>query len=238
MEPETEIWDVEEWLDRIGMSQYAEDFVDNGYETPELVSNMKSEDMDAVGITNKKDRGILFTQARLLLEVLPVKKTVVPPLRPSPVPPLRPSPAITLTTTTGSSLSPTTPTSTSGYSEPWENTSSRTPLHSPIGADGYSEPWNAPTPNGISKQISASSVGEAADGKPPPLPPPNKAGSTKGKKPPPSPGTKLPEYKREDGGKGFTKLQLKLKIREELQKDSIVLSEGPFCKDVSNLGVI
>ena len=51
-------------------------------------------------------------------------------------------------------------------------------------------------------------------------------------KPPPSPKTpnvaELPVFKRDGGDTGLTTLQLKLKIREELQKDSIILSEYPY----------
>lgn len=221
MEPETQMWSVEEWLERIGMSEYAESFVDNGYETVDLVSKMKADDMDAVGVKSKKDRGILFTQARLLLE----ETTGV---RPAPISRPSPDPAPVITLTMSGSVSPTTPSNkTPSYSEPWDNTP--TPLQSPSTIDAYSEPWKGSVSNG-SSSTSANTID--GDRKPPPLPPPNK-GSTKGKKPPPSPGIKLPEYKREDGEKGFTKLQLKLKIRDELLKDSIALSEHPFCNVVS-----
>jgi len=42
-------------------------------------------------------------------------------------------------------------------------------------------------------------------------------------------------YQREEGAPVFTNLQLKLKIREELQKDGILLSEPPYCQDVGYL---
>ena len=234
MEPEAEIWSVEEWLKRIGMSDYTEGFVDNGYETVELVAKMKAEDLDAVGVKSKKDRGILFMQARMLLEET---TGIRPP--PSPRSFRAPAPAPVITLSMSGSVSPTTPTgpsNTSDYSEPWDNTRTHQAplaLQSPLGTEGYSEPWNATAPkskvNGSLKTIEATDSGPV-DVKPPPLPPPNKV-SIKGKKPPPSPGIKLPEYKREGGERGFTKLQLKLKIRDELQKDSLVLSE--FCSDVS-----
>lgn len=220
------MWSVEEWLEQIGMSEYSEGFVDNGYETVELVSRMKGEDLDAVGVKNKKDRGILFTQARLLEETTGIRPA--PISRPSPGP--GPAPVITLSMP--GSVSPTTPcnvTPTSGYSEPWNDNPTST--QSPSVTDTYSEPWNGSVSNG-----GPSKASEATDGdrKPPPLPPPNKQ-TIKGKKPPPSPGIKLREFKREDGEKGLTRLQLKLKIRDELLKDSIVLSEHPFCNVVSLL---
>ena len=247
---ELEIWSVEEWLEKIGMSDYTDGFMDNGYETIELIGNMKGEDMDAVGVANKHHRGILFTQARLLLE-----ETVGVQSPHVAVPP-SPKPVITLSMS--GSVSPTTPSSTGGYSEPWSassgpmqspstintdytepwNTSSG-PLQSPTNKVGYTEPWNASASTTKSNGVGSNSL-EGTDGattstgntKPPPLPPPNKPKKTS-KKPPPSPGMKLPEYKRENGDKGLTKLQLKLKIREELQKDAIVLSDHPYCTEVS-----
>ena len=236
-EPETEMWSVEEWLDKIGMSKYTEGFVDNGYETVELVTQMKAEDMDAVGVANKQHRGILFTQAKLLHEAA----TGIRP-KPSPVPSKKPA-AITISMS--GSASPTTPSSTSGYTEPWDNTQS--PIQSPLVAEtaAYSEPWNStaltPKSNGSSRAPIESTDG---GNRPPPLPPPNKAikvpvkFKSKAKKPPPSPGVSLPEYKRDNGNKKLTKLQLKLKIRDELQKDAIVLSEPPYISEVSYLTTI
>ena len=231
------MWSVEEWLDKIGMSEYTEDFVDNGYETVELITQMKAEDMDAVGVTDKQHRGILFTQAKLLYE----EATGTRP-KPSPVSSKKPA-AITISMS--GSASPTTPSSTSGYTEPWDNTQS--PIQSPLVAEtaAYSEPWNStaltPKSNGSSRAaIESTDSGH----KPPPLPPPNKAikssakSKSKAKKPPPSPGVNLPEYKRDNGEKKLTKLQLKLKIRDELQKDAIVLSEPPYINEVSYLTTI
>lgn len=247
---ELEIWSVEEWLERIGMSEYTDGFMDNGYETIELIGNMKGEDMDAVGVANKHHRGILFTQARLLLEeTIGIE---------SPQPTVPPSPKPVITLSLSGSASPTTPSSTCGYTEPWSASSgplqspalgpkagdytepwnsSSGPLQSPTKTVGYTEPWNAGAAaksNGIGSNSLEGTDGpmnSTGDTKPPPLPPPNKPKKNI-KKPPPSPGMKLPEYKRENGDKGLTKLQLKLKIREELQKDAIVLSEYPYCTEV------
>lgn len=245
------------------MSEYTDGFVDNGYETIELVGQMKGEDMDAVGVASKQHRGILFTQARLLLE-----STIGVPLAP-------PSPKPTLSHSMSGSVSPATPNSAgysepwaakvgpapspsqpSGYTEPWGvGTSTITPPSKP---GDYAEPWNATSPaqtlttsggytepwntggstvkhNGVGINAVESIDGPSpsiADMKPPPLPPPNRPKKS-AKKPPPSPGIKLPEYKRENGDKGLTKLQLKLKIRDELQKDAIVLAEQPYTTMVS-----
>lgn len=59
-------WSVEEWLEKGGLAEYTTAFIDNGYDTPELCASLKVEDLDAIGITNKYHRSIIFTQARQL----------------------------------------------------------------------------------------------------------------------------------------------------------------------------
>lgn len=62
------VWNVDEWLKKIGLEKYSESFLDNGYETVELCANLCGKDLDAIGINNKQDRGSLVIHARKLLE--------------------------------------------------------------------------------------------------------------------------------------------------------------------------
>ena len=105
------------------------------------------------------------------------------------------------------------------------------PIPSPQHLPDYSEPWNSnAAPGSVSPRNTLNAAtatapgGEATDGP-----------SPSGRKPPLSPGVELPtSYKRE--GSGYTKLQLKLKIREELFTRGVVLSEPPYCMEVSEGG--
>ena len=57
-----------EWLEEVGLEEYAESFVDNGYETAELCAQLTGVDMNAIGVTNKHHRSVLHAHARKLLE--------------------------------------------------------------------------------------------------------------------------------------------------------------------------
>ena len=111
-----ENWSVQEWLKSIGLNKYEDGFIDNGYDTPNLVAKLGKEDLDAIGVTKKKDRSTLFTQAMKLKEV--VSKDVCS---------TGPPPLLFAGCSTGNSpISPQPP--TDSYSEPWSS---------------YSEPWGA-----------------------------------------------------------------------------------------------
>ena len=207
MEESREEWSVFEWLEKAGMSQYAESFVDNGYDTPDLCAVLQNDDLTAIGVTNKKHRSVLFSNARELMNHLNTSNEAPDGPVNTPVEPI----VVTLDTS-----SPTLPANTTmgSYTEPWQS---------------YTEPWAASSPlhsNGVSMKLKKTGSGDK-----PPLPPPNK---TKKKHPPPSPLPKdLPAFKRPEGGEaGLTKLQLQLKIREELRGEGLVLSEPPYVDEV------
>lgn len=206
MEESREEWSVFEWLEKAGMSQYAESFVDNGYDTPDLCAELQNDDLTAIGVTNKKHRSIIFSKARELLKLMNVGEVIDGPVNT----PVEAEPIVVKQLDTSS---PTLPANGTGsYTEPWQS---------------YTEPWAANSPhhsNGVKLRKTGS-------GDKPPLPPPNKA---KKKHPPPSPLPKdLPAFKRPEGGEtGLTKLQLQLKIREELRGEGILLSEAPYIDEV------
>ncbi len=60
-------WDVTEWLTRAGLQDYAQSFVDNGYETVELCANLTGRDLTGIGVTNKQHRSLLHAHSRKLL---------------------------------------------------------------------------------------------------------------------------------------------------------------------------
>ena len=196
-------WNVHGWLEKAGLSQYVEGFVDNGYDTPDLCAELQNDDLTAIGVTNKKHRSILFSKARELLNLLKSSEeeaTDAPAEEPKPAsaaisPGVLPAP------------SPTSPSSYPGGE--------------------YSEPWHS---FGFVHGGGRIKMKKTSSGEKPPLPPPNRH---KKKHPPPSPiTTELPSFKREGGETGLTKLQLQLKIREELRAEGVVLSESPYVDKV------
>ena len=121
----------------------------------------------------------------------------------------------------------------------------------PLSLPDYSEPWNSnnatgqPTTSPTSKapKTSLSAAIDAADG---PVRSPvhvvsrklsgggqaaTTPNSTPRRKVPVSPGAELPPFKK-SGSSGLTRLQLKLKIREELFTRGVVLTEYPYCREV------
>lgn len=205
-------WTVHEWLDKAGLSQYAESFVDNGYDTPDLCAELQNDDLTAIGVTNKKHRSVLFSKARELLNLL---KSFEEEATDAPVE----EPKQAAVSPAGGGLPAISPTSPGGnvggeYSEPWQS--------------NFTEKWARGV--GHANGGGLLKLKKTGSGEKPPLPPPNKH---KKKQPPPSPlATELPSFKREGGETGFTKLQLQLKIREELRAEGLVLSEPPFVDEV------
>ena len=56
-------WDIEEWLENLGMDEYVDIFVDNGYDIPQLVASMTNKDLDAMHIREPEHRRILLKEA-------------------------------------------------------------------------------------------------------------------------------------------------------------------------------
>lgn len=236
MASDLENWTLEKWLKKLGFRKYKQAFIDNGYETADLCSRLNKEDLDAIGVTNKQHRGSLFTHARKLLELVDKESFLAseeivddvgsrfsasqspksssgrtPPPPATPPPPSNPPPP------SGAKLAPLP-----DYSEPWNSKSLNV---SPAAA----------AKNGL-KMAVATTPSEAPDGPSPAHRKTSRQGSGGKKRPPLSPGAgaELPMYKREgSAGTTRTKLQLKLKIREELFARGVVLTEPPYCWEVS-----
>ena len=196
-----ESWSVEEWLENAGMGRYAQSFLDNGYDTPDLCANLKDEDLDVVGVVNKQHRSKIFAQAKILLEL---------------------------------------EAATSSQANDSYNNNNNMSISPP---SIYSEPWTGGSrQNGVAIQAteatdSHSAVIRKASGekKKATMPPVKMKRPIKQKRAPTSSSLPPAPYQREEGAPVFTNLQLKLKIREELQKDGILLSDPPYSQDVSYL---
>ncbi len=72
-------WSVADWLFGIQLEQYTQAFLDNGYETVELCSNLTGTDLTAIGVSNRQHRSILHTASRRLLDPTPSQLTSPPP---------------------------------------------------------------------------------------------------------------------------------------------------------------
>lgn len=59
---------VADWLRTLGLPQYAESFVDNGYDDLEICKQIGEPDLDAIGVTDPKHRDRVLQAVRVLLE--------------------------------------------------------------------------------------------------------------------------------------------------------------------------
>lgn len=57
-----------EWLKALGLSQYAQSFLDNGYDDLEICKQVGDPDLDAIGVQNPTHRHKLLKSVRLLRE--------------------------------------------------------------------------------------------------------------------------------------------------------------------------
>lgn len=57
-----------EWLRALGLGQYAESFLDNGYDDLEICKQVGDPDLDAIGVQNAQHRSKLLKSVRLLRE--------------------------------------------------------------------------------------------------------------------------------------------------------------------------
>lgn len=222
-------WSVEEWLEKLGLATYTEQFLDNGYNLQELCANLKDEDLDAIGVHRELHRTRLFAESSAMRDeaMARFKKS-----------------------TGGGSAGSTDHSGSLGshgsfpaYTEPWGEDALK---------HQYSDVWEQATeggshgvtpaalalsmPNGGAGQTAT----EAGDKhKTFPLAPPAKAPRKKhlaspgAQTLPTSPALPPPRPTQNAATCGLNRLQLKLKVLEELQKDRIILTEPPYCKAVS-----
>ncbi|PNF35289.1 Sterile alpha motif domain-containing protein 5 [Cryptotermes secundus] len=59
---------VEEWLRSLHLGQYAESFIDNGYDDLEICKQVGDPDLDAIGVFNPSHRSRLLQSIRTLRE--------------------------------------------------------------------------------------------------------------------------------------------------------------------------
>ncbi|XP_013792257.1 sterile alpha motif domain-containing protein 5-like, partial [Limulus polyphemus] len=59
---------VEEWLRSFNLNQYAESFLDNGYDDLEICKQIGEDDLDAIGVTDDLHRQQILRAVRELLE--------------------------------------------------------------------------------------------------------------------------------------------------------------------------
>ncbi|KAH9381886.1 hypothetical protein HPB48_015394 [Haemaphysalis longicornis] len=59
---------VADWLRTLGLAQYAESFVDNGYDDLEICKQIGEPDLDAIGVSDPKHRHRVLQAVRVLLE--------------------------------------------------------------------------------------------------------------------------------------------------------------------------
>jgi hypothetical protein len=223
-------WSAEAWLEAQGLASYAESFLDNGYDLQELCANLKAEDLDAIGVGNQAHRARIFAEAAKLRDEARAR--------------LKKSKGGGSSGSTDHSGSMGSHGSFPAYSEPWGEDAQK---------HVYSEVWAeqaSPTAEdsggggaGLTPALAqlmqndGQGLGdEKSKGNtfPPPVPP----SRAPRKKPPASPRSQtsftLPSPRApaaEGGAAGLNKLQLKLKVLEELQKDRIIPSEPPYCRE-------
>ena len=205
-------WDVQSWLEEIGYDKrYAQAFIDNGYDLPNLCANLKDEDLDAIEV-DKEDRNRLFEHVERLRHYSFAR---VPISYDSPVPNGNiPRSLVNAngTISNGSSSFVTKP-SLDNFGASQEpsvkspdslgSVSHEMPEHPPTSSTEvqlYSEALNHPSMHAPKKPPRSSTK----QGKqiPPPLPV-NPSGS-------------------------LSKLQLKLKLKQELQQDHVLITEPPY----------
>lgn len=59
---------VADWLRTLGLPQYAESFVDNGYDDLEICKQIGEPDLDAIGVSDPRHRERVLQAVRVLLE--------------------------------------------------------------------------------------------------------------------------------------------------------------------------
>ena len=219
-------WSLEDWLQKLGLARYVEPFIDNGYDLQELCANLKTEDLDAIGVKKEHRKRILAESSTLREEAMArFKKS-------------KGGGSSGSTDHSGSSHG-----SFPTYTEPWSDEASK---------HLYSEVWEQPqvdagvshgnTPALAQLMLNGGQGQDVADKQKgltfPPVPP---LKSPRKKKLPHSPASQTsftlpvaPPRPLQGGGAGLNRLQLKLKVLEELQKDRIILSEPPYSKEVGD----
>lgn len=218
-------WSVEAWLDELGLAAYTESFLDNGYDLQELCANLKGEDLDAIGVA-EQHRKLVFVQSQVLKEEALSRFKAK-------------SSGGGSAGSTDHSGSVSSHGSFPAYSEPWETLDKEgtaNHLYSDVwpgeGTRGAAERDAIVSSHAQNGHLHASEVGlDEAKKTQKTLVPFAAPRKKKAWAPNSSTSQPLPPVPHSD--RKLNKLQRKLKILEELQKDRIILSEAPYCNEVS-----
>lgn len=205
-------WDVNCWLEEIGYDKrYAQAFIDNGYDLPNLCANLKDEDLDAIEV-DKEDRNRLFEH----VERLRHHSFARIPISYSPV--LDRNTSTRSTVNSNGNVGNGLPSFTR---PPLDNfgASQEPSVKSPdsLGSVSHELPEHTP-PCTTEVQLYSEALNQSSTH--PPKKPPRSSKKT-GKSVP----SALP---LSSSNNGLSRLQLKLKLKEELQKDHIVINEPPY----------
>lgn len=207
-------WDVNSWLQEIDYDKrYAQAFIDNGYVLPNLCANLKDEDLDAIEV-DKEDRNRLFEHverlrhwsfARIPISYdSPVHKKDVPQSSVNCNGDVVGNRRSSSSTMTNLSLDQCGASHEPSVKSPDSlgSVSHELPDHMPPSSvQLYSEALNQPSTQVPKKPPRSSKKQEKVVQMPPPA-------ST--------------------SGGSLSRLQLKLKIKQELQKDHILITEPPY----------
>ena len=225
-------WSVEAWLETLGLAAYTEQFIDNGYDLQELCANLRGEDLDAIGVQTEHHRTRIFAESSALRDEAMAR--------------FKKSNGGGSAGSTDQSGSMGSHGSFPAYTEPWGDD---VPKHL------YSDVWIGEQVDGGHTTAPAlallmqnggqgQALGDQQKGLtfPPAVPPPKtprkkvklttSPASQSSSTLPAAPALPPPRRVPQTTG-GLNKVQLKLKVLEELQKDKIILSESPYCRKVS-----
>lgn len=198
-------WSVREWLQSFGFDKFLSTFLDNGYETKKLCSNLKAEDLNAMDITELPHRSTLFNQSEMLKNSCSSSTNSSSKLDNGymTVPPLPPSSPETVSSVTSSDLNSET------YSTVFDDVSqpNSAPLHpiKPIIAKKHHLPSDPSKPSSKTLPTTSRSLG--------------------------SPGRSFKLESCSPTSPPKTKLELKWLIRELVQRDGLRLDKAPYCNE-------
>jgi len=203
-------WDVSKWLNEIGLEErYAQSFIDNGYDLPNLCANLKDEDLDAIEV-NQEDRNELFQHVVRLRHWSVARKPI--------------KFDDSLTTISNGNIVHSDDSSNGESSIEYQQqpsdslgASNELSVKSPDSLRSVSSELSDHTP--LSKTDESEGDCKLSSLHAPKKPP----RSFKHRVPPPP----LPTSNSSQS-QGLSRLQLKLKLKQELQKDHIVITEHPY----------
>ena len=206
-------WDVQSWLEEIGYDKrYAQAFIDNGYDLPNLCANLKDEDLDAIEVETD-DRNRLFEHVERLRHYSFAR---VPISYDTPMSNGSLSTShMNINGSVGGGLSP----SSTKLSLDSLGASQESSVKSPdsLASVSHELPDHPPALT-TEVQLYSEALNQSLTHVPKKPP---RSFKTQGKQiPPPLPAS--------SSTGALSKLQLKLKLKQELQQDHIVITEPPY----------